>query len=63
MTDLQTDEIERVELTTVQIRRSTHARMKRYRITQMPRPSLTDLATVAIEQYLDARDSGTEGGA
>ena len=47
-------------MSSVQIRRPTYARLKRYRKAQKLPPSLTDLATVAIELYLDAHEGSGE---
>jgi len=57
---MEDENTETIELTSVQIRKATHLRMKRYRNSLMPRPSLTDLATVAIELYIDAHESKAE---
>jgi len=54
---MEDQKTETIELTSVQIRKATHLRMKRYRNSIMPRPSLTDLVTVAVELYLDAHES------
>ena len=51
---------EREPMSSVQIRRPTYARLKRYRKAQKLPPSLTDLATVAIELYLDVHEAGGE---
>ena len=51
---------EREPMSSVQIRRPTYARLKRYRKAQKLPPSLTDLATVAIELYLDAHEGSGE---
>ncbi|MEA3224354.1 MAG: hypothetical protein U9Q07_00260 [Planctomycetota bacterium] len=59
MIDTKIDDEPIESMTSVQIRKATHSRMKRYRNSIMPRPSLTDLATVAIELYLDAHEAGT----
>jgi len=57
MIDTQTDDQSAIELVSAQIRKATHQRLKRHRNSLMPRPSLTDLVTVAVELYLDAHES------
>ncbi len=58
MSDRQTEQIEKVKKSTVQIPQALRDRMLRYRNSLMPRPSMTDIATVAIGEYLD--DHGAE---
>ena len=56
----ETTKRKRPEVTTVQVRKSTQRRLVAYREAQMPRPSMADLVTVAIELYLDAHEAGGE---
>jgi len=42
----------------VQIRVSTHRRLRAYIEDQMPRPSIADVVTIAVEQYLDREERG-----
>ncbi len=58
MSDRQTNQTVKVKKSTVQIPRALRDRMLRYRNSLMPRPSMTDMATIALEEYLD--DHGAE---
>lgn len=44
-------------ITSVQVRKATHRRLRDYRKTLRLRPSLLDLATVAIEEYIDRAEA------
>jgi hypothetical protein len=60
MSDRQTERNEKVKKSTVQIPRALRDRMLRYRNSLMPRPSMTDIATVGIGEYLDDHGSAQE---
>ena len=49
----------RPPVTTVQIRQATQRRLAEYREAQMPRPSMADLVTVAVDQYIDRQMAAT----
>ena len=51
----------RIELTTVQIKKTTHRRLKAYCSSQNPKISLPDVANNAINEFLD-RAKFTEKG-
>lgn len=47
-------------MSSVQLRRPTYARLKRYRKSLRLPPSMTDLATVAVDEFIDAHESRAE---
>ena len=48
------------EMTTVQVRKETGHRLAEYASKQLPRPSIADCVTVAVEQWLNKENAQKE---